>query len=100
MVYIGCPSSVASIGDMQIEDFKLSKEVLYHFAIFTIVNKILIFENRRIGAYLPGPSPFARSRRSHCRNKQLCARLETKGGHISPSVWAMDRADMRLFDDF
>jgi len=50
-VYAGCSSPAASIGNMQVKNVKLSRKVLYHFAIFTIVNEILIFENCRISAY-------------------------------------------------
>jgi len=31
---------------VQIEDIKLSRKILYYFAIDSIVNEILIFENR------------------------------------------------------
>jgi len=43
-----CPSPTASISDA--EDIKQNREVLYQFAIFTIVNEILIFKNRGISA--------------------------------------------------
>jgi len=32
---------------VQVEDIKLSRKVLYHFANFVIINEILIFENCR-----------------------------------------------------
>jgi len=31
-------------------------------------------------------APLGRSERSHCRSKQLHARLATRGGRISPSA--------------
>jgi len=79
---------------VQVEDVKLSRKVLYCFAVDSIVNDILIFEYRWMRAYSPGPPPnasarrctsaplndtasFVHSRHSHCRSKQLRARLET-----------------------
>jgi len=40
---------------VQVEDVNLSRKVLYYFAIDSIVNKILIFENRWMKAYPPDP---------------------------------------------
>jgi len=39
---------------VQVEDVKLNRKVLYHFAIIVIVNEILIFENCRKEACLAG----------------------------------------------
>jgi len=33
---------------VQVEYTKLSREVMYHFTIFAIVNELLIIKNRRI----------------------------------------------------
>jgi len=40
---------------VQVEDVRLSRKVLYHFAICVIVNEILIFEDCRKEAYSAGP---------------------------------------------
>jgi len=42
-----------------VEDVKLSRKVLYHFAIFVIINKILIFEDCRKEACSASPSANA-----------------------------------------
>jgi len=39
---------------VQVEDVRLSRKVLYHFAIFVIVNEILIFEDCRKEVYSAG----------------------------------------------
>jgi len=45
---------------VQVEDVRLRlRKVLYHFAIFVIVNEILIFEDCRKEAYSAGPSSNA-----------------------------------------
>jgi len=48
---------------VQVEDIELSRKVLYCFAIDSIVNEILIFENRWMRAYPLGPPPNASARR-------------------------------------
>jgi len=35
---------------VQVEDVKLNRKVLYHFANFVIVNELLIIKNRRINS--------------------------------------------------
>jgi len=95
---------------VQVEDVKLSRKVLYHFANFEIINEILIFEDcrkrgmfgrpigkcKRLARYVRTASlsargvvytaPLGSSERSHCRSKQLRARLATRDGCISLSV--------------
>jgi len=44
VVYIGCQGLTEST---LVEDVRLSRKVLYHFAIFVIVNEILIFKDCR-----------------------------------------------------
>jgi len=44
-LYTGCQAPPTSLL-VQVEDVKLSRKVLYYFAIDSIVNEILIFENR------------------------------------------------------
>jgi len=44
---------------VQVEDVRLSRKVLYHFAIFVIIDEILIFEDCRKEAYSAGPSANA-----------------------------------------
>jgi len=44
---------------VQVEDVKLSRKILYHFANFVIINKILIFEDCRKEACAAGPSANA-----------------------------------------
>jgi len=85
----------------RVEDVRLSRKVLYHFAIFIIINEILIFEDCRkeacsvhrqmqaLGEIRPSLSArgvvycfsskktmatLVRSERSHCRSKQFRAR--------------------------
>jgi len=47
----------------QIEDVKLSRKVLYYFVIDSIVNEILIFENRWMRTYPFGPPLNGSTRR-------------------------------------
>jgi len=44
---------------VQVEDVKLNRKVLYHFAISVIIKEILIFEDCRKEACSAGPSANA-----------------------------------------
>jgi len=46
-IYIGCPLNEEGVGS---KEDKENKKVLYHFAIFTIVNELLIIKNRRLSS--------------------------------------------------
>jgi len=63
---------------VQVEDVRLSRKVLYHFAIFVIINEILIFEDWRKEACSAGPSANASARRDMLAPRLLaCAELFT-----------------------
>jgi len=47
-VYRGYPLNGTEAKVGSIEEVKKNKKVLYHFAVFAIVNKLLIIKNRRI----------------------------------------------------
>jgi len=51
------------ISRVQVEDVKLNRKVFYYSAINSLINVILIFENRWMKAYLPGPPPNTSARR-------------------------------------
>jgi len=63
---------------VQVEDVRLSRKVLYHFAIFVIINEILIFEDfeegadsRQALAFANGPAEHASFRQSSKINISL-----------------------------
>jgi len=47
-LYTGCPLNGVGTGIEGLEEIKENKKVLYHFAIFAIVNELLIIRNCRI----------------------------------------------------
>jgi len=47
-VYSGCPLNGVGIKIGSMEEVKENKKVLYYFAVFAIVNELLIIKNRRI----------------------------------------------------